>query len=105
MFENILTPSPIYIEEYSLNSFCLIYIIWQLFLFSPHHFFHNYSMDYLFSYSCLFFSPIIMHSINQILQKNSKIIGALAIAIGVHGSLHLGLEQAYGYNPLLSFFA
>lgn len=33
-----------------------------------------------------------------------QIIGTLAIAIGLHGSLHLGLEQAYGYNPLLSFF-
>ncbi len=30
-----------------------------------------------------------------------QIIGALAIALGTHGSLHLGLEQAYGYNPLL----
>lgn len=37
--------------------------------------------------------------------KKLQIIGTLAIAIGVHGSLHLGLEQAYGYNPLLSFFA
>jgi hypothetical protein len=29
-----------------------------------------------------------------------KIIGTLAIGLGVHGSLHLGLEQLYGYNPL-----
>jgi hypothetical protein len=32
-----------------------------------------------------------------------QIIGALAIALGVHGSLHLGLEQAYNYNPLFIF--
>jgi len=32
-----------------------------------------------------------------------QIIGALAIALGVHGSLHLGLEQVYGYNPLFIF--
>lgn len=34
-----------------------------------------------------------------------QVIGTLAIAFGVHGTLHLGLEQAYGYNPLISFFA
>jgi hypothetical protein len=32
-----------------------------------------------------------------------QIIGILAILIGVHGILHLGLEQLYGYNPLLFF--
>jgi hypothetical protein len=32
-----------------------------------------------------------------------QIIGALAIALGVHGSLHLGLEQVYDYNPLFIF--
>lgn len=35
--------------------------------------------------------------------KQLQIIGTLAIAFGVHGSLHLGLEQNYGYNPLLFF--
>lgn len=30
-----------------------------------------------------------------------QIIGLLTIAVGVHGLLHLGLEQFYGYNPLL----
>jgi hypothetical protein len=32
-----------------------------------------------------------------------QIIGLLAIALGVHGTLHLGLEKVYGYNPLLIF--
>ncbi len=32
-----------------------------------------------------------------------QIIGTLAISLGVHGSLHLGLEQVYGYNPLSIF--
>jgi hypothetical protein len=32
-----------------------------------------------------------------------QIIGALAIALGVHGTLHLGLEQVYDYNPLFIF--
>lgn len=30
-----------------------------------------------------------------------RIVGTLAIAIAVHGILHLGLENVYGYNPLL----
>jgi hypothetical protein len=38
---------------------------------------------------------------NYIIQL--QIIGILAILIGVHGILHLGLEQLYGYNPLLIF--
>jgi hypothetical protein len=33
-----------------------------------------------------------------------QIIGTLAVAFGVHGTLHLGLEQAYDYNPLIAFF-
>jgi hypothetical protein len=32
-----------------------------------------------------------------------QIIGILAILIGVHGILHVGLEQLYQYNPLLFF--
>lgn len=32
------------------------------------------------------------------------IIGVLAIAIGIHGILHVGLEQLYQYNPLLFFY-
>ena len=32
-----------------------------------------------------------------------QIIGSLAIAFGVHGSLHLGLETVYNYNPLMIF--
>ena len=32
--------------------------------------------------------------------KILHIIGTIAIAIGMHGMLHLGLEQAYNYNPL-----
>jgi hypothetical protein len=33
-----------------------------------------------------------------------QIIGILAVIIGIHGILHLGLEQVYGYNPLLFFY-
>ena len=36
--------------------------------------------------------------------KQLQLIGTLAIAISVHGSLHLGLEQAYNFNPFLLFF-
>ena len=31
--------------------------------------------------------------------KLIPLIGTVAIAIGIHGLLHLGLEQAYNYNP------
>ena len=37
------------------------------------------------------------------LQK-LQVIGTLAIAFGAHGTLHLGLEQAYNYNPILAIF-
>ena len=36
--------------------------------------------------------------------KLLPIIGSIAIAIGMHGMLHLGLEQAYNYNPLYLIF-
>ena len=36
--------------------------------------------------------------------KLLSIIGTIAIAIGMHGLLHLGLEQAYNYNPLYLLF-
>lgn len=36
--------------------------------------------------------------------KLLPIIGTVAIAIGMHGMLHLGLEQAYNYNPLYLIF-
>jgi hypothetical protein len=36
--------------------------------------------------------------------KLLPIIGTIAIAIGMHGMLHLGLEQAYNYNPLYLIF-
>jgi uncharacterized membrane protein len=31
--------------------------------------------------------------------KQLQIIGIFALAIGVHGSLHLGLENTYNFNP------
>jgi hypothetical protein len=31
--------------------------------------------------------------------KKLQIIGIFALAIGAHGSLHLGLENAYNFNP------
>ena len=36
--------------------------------------------------------------------KLLPIIGTVAIAIGMHGMLHLGLEQAYNYNPIYLLF-
>jgi hypothetical protein len=36
--------------------------------------------------------------------KLLPIIGTVAIAIGMHGMLHLGLEQSYNYNPLYLLF-
>ena len=42
--------------------------------------------------------------INTDYIKLLPIIGTIAIAIGMHGMLHLGLEQAYNYNPLYLIF-
>ena len=36
--------------------------------------------------------------------KLLPIIGIMSIAFGIHGIPHLGLEQAYNYNPLYMFF-
>ena len=36
--------------------------------------------------------------------KLIPIIGTMAIAVGIHGILHLGLEQAYNFNPYLYAF-
>ena len=36
--------------------------------------------------------------------KLLPIIGIMSIAFGIHGSLHLGLEQTYNFNPLYLFF-
>jgi hypothetical protein len=37
--------------------------------------------------------------------KLLPIIAIISIAFGIHGSLHLGLEQAYNFNPLYMFFS
>jgi hypothetical protein len=55
----------------------------------------------------LVFLYLLLSNYSSFLKTNYvtklQIIGALAIALGVHGSLHLGLEQAYNYNPLFIF--
>lgn len=55
----------------------------------------------------LIFLYILFSNYKSFLKTNYitqlQIIGALAIALGVHGSLHLGLEQVYDYNPLFIF--
>lgn len=55
----------------------------------------------------LIFLYVLLSNYSSFLKTNYvtklQIIGALAIALGVHGSLHLGLEQAYDYNPLFIF--
>jgi hypothetical protein len=55
----------------------------------------------------LVFLYVILSNYSSFLKINYvtklQIIGTLAIALGVHGSLHLGLEQAYNYNPLFIF--
>jgi hypothetical protein len=55
----------------------------------------------------LLFVYVLLSNYSSFLKTNYvtklQIIGALAIALGVHGSLHLGLEQAYNYNPLFIF--
>lgn len=56
----------------------------------------------------LFFLYILFTNYRSLSKTNYvvklQIIGLLTIAIGVHGMLHLGLEQVYGYNPLLSLY-
>ncbi len=55
----------------------------------------------------LVFLYVLLFNYSSFLKTNYitklQIIGTLAIALGVHGSLHLGLEQAYNYNPLFIF--
>jgi hypothetical protein len=55
----------------------------------------------------LIFLYILFSNYKSFLKTNYinklQIIGALAIALGVHGSLHLGLEKVYDYNPLFIF--
>ena len=55
----------------------------------------------------LVFLYVLLSNYSSFLKTNYitklQIIGTLAIALGVHGSLHLGLEQAYNYNPLIVF--
>jgi hypothetical protein len=56
----------------------------------------------------IIFLYILFTNFNTFLKtdfiKQLQSIGILAIAFGIHGSLHLGLEQAYSYNPLLFLF-
>ena len=55
----------------------------------------------------LIFLYILFSNYKSFLKTNYvnklQIIGALAVAIGFHGSLHLGLKQVYDYNPLFIF--
>jgi len=55
----------------------------------------------------LIFLYILLTNVRAFIQTNYvtklSIVSALAIAIGVHGLLHLGLEHVYGYNPLFLF--
>ena len=44
------------------------------------------------------------HFMDMEYTKQVPLILTAAIAFGVHGTLHLGLEQFYNYNPLLAFF-
>jgi hypothetical protein len=56
----------------------------------------------------LIFMFIILFNFKSFLkmdyQKQLQLIGTLAIAFGVHGTLHLGLENAYNFNPYLLLF-
>jgi len=53
----------------------------------------------------LIFIYILFSNYRSFLKTNYfnqlQIIGVLAIAFGIHGALHLGLEKVYNYNPLL----
>lgn len=55
----------------------------------------------------LAFLYILLSNYRVFLKSNYvtqlQIISALAILVGIHGILHLGLEQVYGYNPLIFF--
>ena len=63
------------------------------------------------SFFCLVFNGIFLLLMILLIIFNYKsfvsidhiklipLIGTVAIAIGIHGLLHLGLEQAYNYNP------
>jgi hypothetical protein len=41
--------------------------------------------------------------INLNYYKKIKILSLITIAIGIHGIIHLGVENIYGFNPLNVF--
>ena len=74
--------------------------------------------DYLIppSFDALFVTGIIMLLVIILCIKNYKrimalnyyqkiiILTAIGTAIGVHGLIHLGLEQNYNFNPYMWFY-
>jgi len=56
----------------------------------------------------LIFIFILIKNYEQFKKANFTIqliiIGILALSLGIHGILHIGLEKVYGYNPLYYLF-
>lgn len=51
----------------------------------------------------LFVLVLFFQNYNEYTQNHTQflvVIILLSIMLGIHGLLHLGLEQAYNYNPL-----
>ncbi len=63
------------------------------------------------SLNSLFFTGILLLTIFFLIVKHFKqlinmnfynktiLLSTLVVAIGVHGLIHLGVEQSYGFNP------
>jgi len=56
----------------------------------------------------IFFLYILLSNWKKIVNlepiKLLQLISIFAIAIGIHGLLHLGLEKTYNYNPISLLF-
>ena len=74
-----------------------LYLIWPAFV----SLLINGTLLFILSLIVIFnFKSLIKTDIIQLLP----IVAILSVSFGVHGILHIQLEQAYNFNPLYMFF-
>jgi len=63
----------------------------------------SFNSLFLTGFLLLFIFIIFVSNYKQFIQldyyKKLNILSLFTIAIGIHGLLHLGMEQNYGFNP------
>ena len=74
-----------------------LYLIWPSFV----SLFINGALLFILSLIVIFnFKSLIKTDMIQLLP----IVAIMSVSFGMHGILHIQLEQAYNYNPLYMFF-